>query len=209
MTARTPRVRSRRTLRRTPRHAPRMPFALLVTVVVLAGMALLLGLNTLAAANEVQRHTLATRDQVIAAQVEQLRMDVADSAAPANLASAAAALGMVPAGNPAFIVDVAGRLVVRGKPLPAPYPVVRVATSSTPKKPKQKQKQTPTPTDKTTRTADPKTTTTAASPTSAKTTSTTSRGHGRHATTTTPSPTPAATPTPTPTPTVTLPGGPR
>lgn len=208
MTARTPRVRSRRTLRRTPRHAPRMPFALLVTVVVLAGMALLLGLNTLAAANEVQRHTLATRDQVIAAQVEQLRIDVADSAAPANLASAAAALGMVPAGNPAFIVDVGGRLVVRGKPLPAPYPVVPVARRSTPKKPKPTPTPTSKPTDKTTRTADPKTTT-AASPTSAKTTSTTSRGHGRHATTTTPSPTPAPTPTPTPTPTVTLPGGPR
>ena len=50
----------------------------------------------------------------------QLNNDVAASAAPGNLAAAAAALGMVPAGNPAFLVIGADGMVrVLGSPAPA------------------------------------------------------------------------------------------
>ena len=90
--------------RRAPAHAPRLPFAVLVAGLIAGGLALLLLLNTASAANEVRRHDLTARDATVAAQVQQLRNEVAASAAPQNLAQAAAALGMVPAMNPAFLV---------------------------------------------------------------------------------------------------------
>jgi type II secretory pathway pseudopilin PulG len=199
-------LRAKRRSRRAPRHAPRMPFALLVTVLVLGAMALLLGLNTLSAANEVRRHAFATRDEAVGAQVEQLRIDVNDSAAPANLASAAAALGMVPAGNPAFIVDVAGRLIVRGKPLPAPYPVVPPPTTSA-------ARTTPAATTTTTTTTTPAKQPAKTTPTStSKSPKSPSKSRSTSPSTsasTSPSTSRSARPTPTPTPTVTLPGGPR
>jgi hypothetical protein len=83
-------------------------------------MCALLALNTASAANELARHDLATQDANIAAQVQQLRNDVAASAAPGNLGNAAAALGMVPADNPAFLrVGTDGRVRVLGNPVPA------------------------------------------------------------------------------------------
>jgi hypothetical protein len=196
------------------RRAPRVPFAVLVTGLVIGAMALLLALNTFSAANELQRHDLALRDEAVAAQVEQLQNEVAASAAPANLASAAAALGMVPAGNPAFLVDVAGKVIVRGKPSPVPYPVVPLPTSSAPT---TTHPATSTATSTPTSPAKAKTTPEATSKTTKQGTSTTSSDTTtRHypakhdsRTASTPSPTPAPTPTPTPTPTVTLPGGPR
>lgn len=103
-----------------PRHAARVPFALLVGGLAVGGLCALLGLNTASAANELARHDLAVKDAGIAAQVQQLQNDVAASAAPNNLAAAAAALGMVPAGNPAFIeVGADGRVRVLGSAAPA------------------------------------------------------------------------------------------
>jgi len=103
-----------------PKHAPRVPFALLITGLVVGGLALLLVLNTFSAANELRRHDLATRDASIAAQLQELQNEVADSAAPANLAAAAVALGMVPAGNPAFLViGRNGKVRVMGSAAPA------------------------------------------------------------------------------------------
>ena len=191
-----------------PKHAPRLPFALVVTGLVLGGMALLLTLNTVSAANELRRHDLAVRDEAVAAQVEQLRNEVAASAAPLALAGAAAALGMVPAGNPAFLVHTDGRFVVRGKPLPAPYPAVPLPTTS---KPAPKKAGKAARAGKTT----PAGTTTPAGKTTPASTSTPARRpshhragrparHPKRA-----ARTPSSTPTPTPTPTVTLPGGPR
>jgi hypothetical protein len=89
-------------------------------------MCLLLALNTASAANEVARHDLAANDQSAAAQLVQLENDVQASAAPANLAAAAAALGMVPAGNPGFLeIGKSGRVRVLGSAAAAsPLPVV-------------------------------------------------------------------------------------
>lgn len=101
-------------------NAPRVPFALLVTGLIVGGLALLLLLNTASAANELHRHDLAAGDASIAAQVQELQNEVAESAAPANLAAAAAALGMVPAGNPAFLViEADGSVRLLGHPAPA------------------------------------------------------------------------------------------
>lgn len=123
-------------------HAPRVPFAVLVLSLVVGGMALLLVLNTASAANELDRRGLATQDAGVAAQVEQLRNEVAASAAPANLARAAQNLGMVPAANPAFLVIAPdGSVVLRGQAAPVEPdavpvpPAAKTPARSTPAKP--------------------------------------------------------------------------
>jgi hypothetical protein len=181
--------------RHAPRHAPRLPFAALVTLLLLGGLGLLLALNTASAANELRRHGLAARDSDVAATLEQLRNQNAASAAPANLADAAGALGMVPANKPAFVVvGPDGSVRVLGKAGPANAPVLRA--------PKTKK---PTPTSTPAKTTAAATTSNAAKSTAAR---------GRHLAASTAHRSSSATssapkPTPTPTPTVTLPGGPR
>ena len=119
-----------------------MPFVVLVLGLIGGGMLALLGLNTASAANEVRRHDIAQADQSVAAQVEQLQIDARDSAAPGNLARAAQALGMVPAGNPGFIeLDRKGRARVLGRPAPATAPPVYVPPTPTPTKPRDQQQQ--------------------------------------------------------------------
>jgi hypothetical protein len=184
-----------------------VPFAVVVTALVLGGLALLLALNTAAAANELRRHSFAARDQVIAAQVEQLRNDIAASAAPGNLASAAAALGMVPAENPAFLVAVSGQLVVRGKPAPVPAPIVALPARQHASKKSQAAKKSPKPTTTTTDTA-AATTTESSTPASGKSSTSASRAR-KSPSASSSRPSTSAAPSPTPTPTVTLPGGPR
>jgi hypothetical protein len=174
-----------------PKHAPRVPFALLIGGLLIGGMSLLLLLNTASAANEVHRHDVATQDESVAAQVQELQNEVAASAAPQNLAAAAAALGMVPALNPAFlVVGPDGAVKVMGKPAPAspayiPPPATPTHTATA---------------------TDTSTATTTATATSSKSAD---APHGAHDTDTSTSSTPTLTPSPTPTPTVTLPGGNR
>lgn len=132
-----------------PRRAPRTPFALLVGGLIVGGMCALLALNTASAANELSRHDLAAKDADIAAQVQQLRNEIQASAAPGNLAAAAAAIGMVPAGNPAFLrIGPDGTVRVLGVPVPAAAPVV--APPPTPPVPPVVPKNTKKKTDKTT-----------------------------------------------------------
>jgi hypothetical protein len=172
-----------------------VPFALLVTGLIVGGLALLLLLNTASAANEVRRHDVTARDVSIAARVQALRNEVAASSAPGNLAAAAAALGMVPAINPAFLVVASGGAVrVLGSPAPA---------SSIPlPQPTHPKKKKPASTKTATHTA-----------TSTATTTATSTGHGQTTAAGSHSSSPAAPstpkPTPTPTPTLTIPGGNR
>lgn len=183
-------------------RAPRVPFALLVVGLVVGGMVLLLALNTASAANELERHNLATKDQQVAAQVQQLRNEVALSAAPGNLARAAAELGMVPAANPAFIVVGAdGSVKVLGKPkavsgVPAAIAPVAKPTKSTRATPSKTAKASPSKTK-----ATPSTTRTSGAKKKQRSSKTPTR--------TTVKTTPKPTPTPTPTPTLTLPGGHR
>lgn len=123
-------------------RAPRVPFAILVVALVVGAMAALLALNTASAANELNRHDLAVQDTDLAAQLEQLQNEVAASAAPGNLASVAAALGMVPAANPAFLqIGVDGKVILLGSPAPASALVI-----APPPTPTASPKKTPTPT---------------------------------------------------------------
>ena len=121
-----------------PKHAPRVPFALLVGGLVVGGMCALLALNTASAANELARHQIAGKDSDVAGRLEQVRNQVAASAAPGSLGQAAAALGMVPAGAPAFLkIGADGKVVLLGSPAPAtapPPPTPPVVHKATPTK---------------------------------------------------------------------------
>jgi hypothetical protein len=164
----------------------------LITGLLVGGMSLLLLLNTASAANEVRRHDIAAQDDSVAAQVQELANEVAASAAPQNLAQAAAGLGMVPALNPAFLVVAGnGAVKVMGSAAPASAAYVPAPVTHT---------HTATATSTATSTATATSTSTSTATAKATTKSTTSPAP---ATSTTPSP------TPTPTPTVTLPGGNR
>jgi hypothetical protein len=196
-----------------------VPFALLVTGLVLGGLVLLLVLNTFSAANELRRHDLASRDASVAAQLEELQNEVADSAAPANLAAAALALGMVPAGNPAFLVIGSdGSVQVMGSAAPAtaaivdlPHPTTAPKTSAHPAKGDKKNSK------KNSNKDNKKKSATKGDKKPGKHTSTKSKHgtgvkkhHGKADTKTTKKTDhPPASPSPTPTPTVTLPGGDR
>lgn len=199
--------------------APRTPFVLLVLGLLVGGMFALLALNTVSAANEVARHDLAADDQSAAAQLVELENEAQASAAPANVAAAARALGMVPAGNPGFLeIGRNGAVRVLGRAQQASEVPVVVAAPTTHTSPKPTP--TPTPTASPTTTAKarststatptavaPRTTTRGNAPTTrsaTKTTSKTARATSAASTTA-----PRPTPTPTPTPNSTLPGGER
>jgi hypothetical protein len=185
-----------------PKHAPRVPFALLVTGLIVGGLVLLLGLNTASAANELKRHNLAEADATVGAQVQELQNEVAASAAPAHLAAAAAALGMVPAGNPAFLVLGAdGTVRVMGSPAPATAAPVHVATPPEVAKPST---HTPASSAKKKATKHAKPSGTARTSSSPAKHRTSGNRASKHTTSSS-----HPTPTPTPTPTVTLPGGAR
>ena len=111
-------------------HAPartgprRAPFALLVAGLIIGGMCALLALNTAAAAEELRRHAMAQANADMSADVQQLQARLASHEAPAALARDAAKLGMIPAGNPAFLsIQPDGSVKVLGNPQPA-TPVV-------------------------------------------------------------------------------------
>ncbi|HEY8302023.1 MAG TPA: hypothetical protein VIG48_09000 [Jatrophihabitans sp.] len=197
-----------------PRHAPRAkraPFVLLIVGLMAGGMCLLLALNTASAANEVARHDLSTNDQSAAAQLVELENEVQASAAPANVAAAAAALGMVPAGNPAFLeIDKSGKVRVMGSAAPAsvePVVIPHPAPTATKTKPapQKSAKKTANKTAKATSTKSPGKT--PSTTTGKTTTSTGSRAHAGAPAAATSSTAPS--PTPTPTPETTLPGGNR
>ncbi len=173
----------RRTARRTaPRRAP---FVVLVCGLLAGGLCVLVVLNTASAAAELRRHDVAVANAALAEDLEQLRSQLAASEAPGALAAAAAKLGMVPNGIPAFLtIAPNGKATVLGSPSPA-------APAAVPVPPIAKT----TPTVSTTR---------APAPTP------TGSGH-RAPARTSPATKPTATPTPTPTPVTQapLPGGPR
>lgn len=100
--------------------APRAPFAFAVVALLVSGLIGLLVLNTVLGKDAFQLHALqvearklADTEQVLTREVEALR-------SPANLATQAAAMGMVQAGPPAFLRLPDG--AVLGAPLPGEAP---------------------------------------------------------------------------------------
>ncbi|MHA3704815.1 septum formation initiator family protein [Jatrophihabitans sp. YIM 134969] len=99
------------------RPARRAPFVVLVAFVLLGALTCLLVLNTMSAADELEQQSIADANAVTKAQAQQLQVDLAARKAPAALARAATALGMVPADQPAFLrIGADGRVALLGVP---------------------------------------------------------------------------------------------
>lgn len=110
----------------------RAPFIALVAGLLGAGLAALLTLNTVAAADEVQGRRLGTASSNTQDQVTQLKIDIAAKQAPQVLASKAAALGMVPDPNPVFLsIAPNGSATILGTPVKVPAVAIPVATPTT------------------------------------------------------------------------------
>lgn len=111
-------------------HGPRRaPFVLLVLGLIGTGLFALLAINTAAAADEVRQRELSSTNADTLDETQQLKIDIANKQAPAALASAARALGMVPNPNPAFLVVRSdGAVAVVGSPARASGKPVATAT---------------------------------------------------------------------------------
>lgn len=99
------------------RPARRAPFIALVALVLIGALTCLLVLNTLSAADELEQQSIADANAVTKAQAQEVRVDLAAKKAPAALARAATALGMVPADQPAFLrIGADGSVALLGVP---------------------------------------------------------------------------------------------
>ena len=117
----------------------RLPLPVLLGGMLIAGLCLLLALNTASAAEELQQRKLTDSNASASDAEQQLIRDLASRQAPAALASAAAALGLVPNPNPAFLrINADGSVTVLGSPTPAsvpPAPVTPTPQPTSPAKP--------------------------------------------------------------------------
>ncbi|MDQ0382340.1 hypothetical protein [Amycolatopsis thermophila] len=108
--------------RRTTRLKLRMPrsratFVMLVMVLLGAGVVTTLLLSTQAIADSYRLEQLRENNATLAERVEQLQQDVSGAESPSSLAERAKALGMVPAGDPAHLVqNPDGSVTVVGQP---------------------------------------------------------------------------------------------
>ena len=96
-------------------------FALVVVGILLAGMVMLLVLNTTLAQGAFEISSLSRTQNQLAVQEQQLLQQVALEEAPDSLQKRAAALGMVPVTSPVFLRLADG--AVLGIPHAAPAPV--------------------------------------------------------------------------------------
>lgn len=115
------------------RSGTRLPFVALILVLLGGGLCALLALNTASAAGEVQERQLGDQARTLADSEQDLRRQVAAVEAPAALASAAEALGMVPGVHPAFLViGPDATVTVLGDPQAAQPPVAPPAPVASP-----------------------------------------------------------------------------
>jgi cell division protein FtsI (penicillin-binding protein 3) len=99
----------------------RAPFVLLVVVLLVATTIGLLVLNTAIAVNSLKATELRTANAEKAEEVQALEQQVVSGGTPAQLAAAAVAAGLVPAGAAAYLVVAPdGSATLRGTPEPAP-----------------------------------------------------------------------------------------
>jgi hypothetical protein len=111
-------VRPRRTSRAL-RH-PRAPFVLLVVALLVGTTLGLLVLNTAIAVDSLKATQLRADNAARAQEVQRLERQVVSGGTPAEIAAAAVAAGLVPAGPAAYLViEPDGGSVLRGTPAPA------------------------------------------------------------------------------------------
>ena len=105
----------------------RMPLPVLLGLMLVGGLCALLALNTASAAQELKQRSLTEANAALSDQEQQLMRDLAARQAPAALAAAAAAQGLVPNPNPAFLrLNADGSVTVLGSPTPASVAPPRV-----------------------------------------------------------------------------------
>jgi hypothetical protein len=97
------------------------PFVLLVVALLVGTTLGLLVLNTVIAVDSLKATQLRTANADRAEQLQRLEQQVVSGTTPAEIARAAAAAGLVPAGVAAHLVIAPdGSSVLRGTPQPAP-----------------------------------------------------------------------------------------
>ncbi|GHE13103.1 hypothetical protein [Klenkia taihuensis] len=112
--------RVRRTTRTRPR---RTPFVLLMVGLIAVTALVLLALNTAIAVDSLRASEQRAANTELSRAVERLEQQVTTARTPAQLAAAAAAAGLVPAGTAGHLVlGPDGTSVLRGAPEPAPAP---------------------------------------------------------------------------------------
>lgn|GEM_PF-4283531 len=119
----------------TGRRVRRLPLPVLLAVLLVGGLCTLLALNTASAAQELRQRSLTDSNAELSDLAQQLTRDLAAKQAPASLASAAAAQGLIPNPNPAFLrLNADGSVTVLGSPAPAslPAPVITPTPSLAP-----------------------------------------------------------------------------
>ena len=102
--------------RRAPR-ATRVPFVVLVSLLLVTGVAGLLAFNTSMQQASFAATALEQQAAVLAAQEQSLQMDLERLRDPQRVAVAARRMGMVPPSNPAFLRLSDGKVL--GNPTPA------------------------------------------------------------------------------------------
>lgn len=100
-----------------PVALPRAPFLVLVVSIVVVGVLGVLLLNTKINENAFRLDSLRQQQAALDQQEQALERELAQRESPGELRAAAARLGLVPAGTPAFISLPDGRVV--GVPQPA------------------------------------------------------------------------------------------
>ena len=109
-----------RVVQSRPVGAPRTPFVLLVLTLLGAGLVALLLLNAAAVANADHQRQLRGDTATLELREQQLQRAVGAMEAPGALAEKARGLGMVPSGDPAFLVLLPdGTSKIVGHPQPA------------------------------------------------------------------------------------------
>lgn len=111
----------------------RLPLAVLLAIMLVGGLCALLALNTASAAQELKQRSLNDSNAALSDLEQQLMRDLAAKQAPASLAAAAAAQGLVPNPNPAFLrLNADGSVTVLGLPAAASLalPPAPAATSA-------------------------------------------------------------------------------
>lgn len=109
-----------------------IPFALLILGVLGTGLLGLLMLNTAMDENSVKTAQAQQRQAALTDREQQLAQRLAGLSAPAALASQAAALGLVPNPQPAFINPNSGAVLGSASPAPTPSPTPTPTPTVTP-----------------------------------------------------------------------------
>ena len=118
-----PTVNRPRRRTRTAAATRRAPFVLLLVALLVGTTLGLLILNTAIAVDSLKATQLQMENAERAQEVQRLEQRVVSGGSPAQIASAAVAAGLVPAGPAAYLVIAPdGTVTLRGTPEPAPDP---------------------------------------------------------------------------------------